>query len=243
MNTRQAWVFKPYTLKFRGRNNVPEWFLCGAEWRGHQGSFGYYTYSSILPDWPIAVEFNHEHLCWVELQFHRNYNNWMAFRIARPDLGLSIPCGNLTTEETDQILGEEWPSEISDSEGPQGDVLFSPPTCHKSANQPPSHGGTYVVKGCLSLGSDWLIIASEPCLFSSVHTSPRIVTVRRILLFSRVSGLRKWPLSLLSSLSWYAVLHSVRLHGVLYPMTDLPTYGLMTLSADAPRCSITFHST
>ena len=61
MDTGQVWVFAPYTLEFRGRNNVPEQFLHGAEWRGHQGTLGYYAYSSISPDRPIAVEFNHEH--------------------------------------------------------------------------------------------------------------------------------------------------------------------------------------
>ena len=62
-DTRWVWAFKPYTLEFRRRNDVLEWFLHGAEWRGHQGTFGYYAYSTISPDWPVAVEFNHEHLC------------------------------------------------------------------------------------------------------------------------------------------------------------------------------------
>ena len=56
-------------------------------------------------------------------------------------------------------------------------------------------------------------------------------------------GLRSGPISLIVVIMICCVFHSVRSHGALYPMTDLPTYGLMTLSADAPRCSIMFHST
>src|ERR1700733_2081544 len=52
----------------------------------------------------------------------------------------------------------------------------------------PSHGGIYVAEGRLLLGSDWLIVVHEPCLFFCLHTSPHIVTVRRILLSSRPSG-------------------------------------------------------
>ena len=34
----------------------------------------------------------------------------------------------------------------------------------------PSHGGTYVVEGRLSLGSDWLIVVHEPChLLTFIH--------------------------------------------------------------------------
>ena len=64
----------------------------------------------------------------------------------------------------------------------------------------PSHGGTYVVEGRLLLGSDWLVVGSEPCLPFTFTASLRIVPVRRTLSFSRVSGFGV-ALSLLSLLS------------------------------------------
>ena len=88
----------------------------------------------------------------------------------------------------------------------------------------PSHGGAYMVEGRLLLGSDWLVVGSEPCLLSTFIASPHIVPVRCIVVshVSRASGLFPvHPLSLLSSLSHAVVFHSSRLHGTTYPMTDL----------------------
>ena len=106
----------------------------------------------------------------------------------------------------------------------------------------PSHGGTYVVEGRLLLGSDWLVVIPEPCLPFTFPASPHIVPVRRTL-YSHVSRASEWPYLSYHCYRCYHDMLCVRSHGVSYPMMDLPTYGLMTLSADAPRCSIMFHST
>ena len=77
-------------------------------------------------------------------------------------------------------------------------VILSPPVTNLPSH--PSHGGTYMVEGCLLLGSDWLVVGSEPCLPFTFTASPCIVPVRCILSLSRVSGFGV-ALSLLSSLS------------------------------------------
>ena len=47
--------------------------------------------------------------------------------------------------------------------------IISEHVCYDSTDNP-SHGGTYVVKGRLLLGSDWLVVGSEPCLlFTFIH--------------------------------------------------------------------------
>ena len=81
----------------------------------------------------------------------------------------------------------------------------------------PSHGGTYVVEGCLLLGSDWLIVVHEPCLSPSFIHRRKIVTVRRTFLSPLLSRASEWPLSfyhvifvirrLLVLLTWYLVSH------------------------------------
>ena len=57
------------------------------------------------------MEFDHDHLAWVEIRRDRNNNEWTAFRIAANNLQLSIPLSTLTKEELQNILrnldGEE----------------------------------------------------------------------------------------------------------------------------------------
>ena len=70
--TRELWesegTFSRYRLDFRGANNVPERLLGQAEWRDHQGVTGYYAEPYNFPSaGPVAVEFNFDHLCWVEV--------------------------------------------------------------------------------------------------------------------------------------------------------------------------------
>ena len=55
-----------------------------------RGTLGYYAHSEHINDAAVAVEFNHEHLCWVEVRYSRSNDHWTAFRIAAPDLGLQI---------------------------------------------------------------------------------------------------------------------------------------------------------
>jgi len=89
-NTGQAWTFTPYSLSFRGVQDVPECFQKNARWREYHGTTGYYAKSRLITGSPVPVEFNHERLCWVELRYNRQTQWWDAFRIAAEDLGLRI---------------------------------------------------------------------------------------------------------------------------------------------------------
>ena len=97
-STDDYWVFAPYNLEFREANDVPARFQAQAQWEGHHNAeTGYYARSTHDND-PIAVEFNHDHLAWVEIRRDRSNNEWTAFRIAADDLQLSIPLSTLTEE-------------------------------------------------------------------------------------------------------------------------------------------------
>ena len=111
----------------------------------------------------------------------------------------------------------------------------------------PSHGGTYVVEGRFSLGSDWLIVVPQALPPVYLHTTPRIVTVRRILSVSRVSGFGVALTSLIvvimvccvsqCLLTWYLVSHDG-----LTISTDLPPCLLMlqgVLSRSIPHSCCT----
>ena len=66
-STEDYWIFTPYNLEFRGANDVPARFQAQAQWEGHHSTgTGYYARSTHSND-PIAVEFNHNHLAWVEI--------------------------------------------------------------------------------------------------------------------------------------------------------------------------------
>ena len=98
-STDDHWVFTPYNLNFWGANNVPARFRAQAQWEGHHNARTSYYARSTHDNNPIPVEFNHDHLAWVEIQRDRSNNEWTAFRIAADDLQLSIPLSTLTKEE------------------------------------------------------------------------------------------------------------------------------------------------
>jgi hypothetical protein len=107
-HTIDVWIlFTAYHIDLRGLNNVPLRFLKNTVWRDHQGGLGYYAESTLAPGATIPVEFNYNHLCWVELRWRANENQWQAFRKAPEDLGLQIPIAELTEQEVIQILGED----------------------------------------------------------------------------------------------------------------------------------------
>jgi hypothetical protein len=74
-----------------------ERFIKAAEWRVHNGIERYHAKSNAPEEssserW-YPVEFNFEHLCWVEIRWIENLEiggTWEAFRIAGEDLGLDI---------------------------------------------------------------------------------------------------------------------------------------------------------
>ena len=102
----------------------------------------------------------------------------------------------------------------------------------------PSHGGAYMVEGRSTIR---FRLACRCTRALHLHTLPRIVTVRCTFLFSCVSGFRVAPI-LLSCYLHYHVFHSAAYMVSCIPWQTHLVYGLVTLSADAPRCSIMFHS-
>ena len=133
--TRELWesegMFSRYRLDFRGTNSVPERFLGQAEWRDHQGVTGYYAEPYNFPSaGPVAVEFNLDHLCWVEVRWRRTDSQWEAFRPAAADLRLDISLSDLNKEESHHLLP------ISESEGggevPEAQGAFTTRTCMSS---------------------------------------------------------------------------------------------------------------
>jgi hypothetical protein len=99
--TRELWAaegpFEVYELQGPVHRDIPERFIKAAEWRVHNGIERYHARSTAPEEssserW-YAVEFNFEHLCWVEIRWIENLEiggHWEAFRIAGEDLGLDI---------------------------------------------------------------------------------------------------------------------------------------------------------
>jgi hypothetical protein len=99
--TRELWAsqgpFEPYTVHGVPQQNVPEDYIKTAVWKIDIIPNQYYAQSrapeeSGIPLW-YPVEFNPEHICWVEVCWAEPAGSegyWQAFRIAREDLGLDI---------------------------------------------------------------------------------------------------------------------------------------------------------
>jgi hypothetical protein len=99
--TRELWAssgpFESYTVHGVPQRNVPEDYIKGAVWKTDIVPNRYYAQSSVLeesgiPAW-YPVEFNPEHICWVEVCWAEPAGSegyWQAFRIAGEDLGLDI---------------------------------------------------------------------------------------------------------------------------------------------------------
>ena len=78
-STDDYWTFTPCNLTFRGTNDVPERFRTQAQWEGHHSAgTGDYTRSTHGND-PIAVEYNRDHLAWVEIRRDGDNNEWTAW--------------------------------------------------------------------------------------------------------------------------------------------------------------------
>ena len=135
-STEDYWVFTPYNFEFRGANDVPARFRAQAQWEGHHNTgTGYYARSTHDNN-PISVEFNHNHLAWVEIRRDRSNNKWTAFRIVADNLQLSIPLSTLTEEELQNILRTLEGEESSES----SEVSEQPPNLFRDTqpSTPPS---------------------------------------------------------------------------------------------------------
>jgi hypothetical protein len=99
--TRQLWAsqgpFESYTVHGVPQQNVPADYIKAAVWKTDIVPNRYYAQSSApeesgIPAW-YPVEFNSEHICWVEVRWAEPAGSegyWQAFRIAGEDLGLDI---------------------------------------------------------------------------------------------------------------------------------------------------------
>jgi hypothetical protein len=104
--TRELWAaqgpFEPYTIHSITQQNIPEIYIKGAVWNVQSIPARYHAQSSALEEsaagtW-FPVEFNEEHVCWVEVHWIEPAGSegyWQAFRIAGEDLGLDITQGNV----------------------------------------------------------------------------------------------------------------------------------------------------
>ena len=137
--TRELWenegTFSRYRINLRGADNVPEPYRGSVEWRDHQGISGYYAVPFNFPSAGlVAVEFNFEHLCWVEVRWRRTDSQWEAFRLAAVDLCLDIRLIDLSEEEHRRLI----PISESEEEGaaPEAQGAFS--THREHMTSPPS---------------------------------------------------------------------------------------------------------
>jgi hypothetical protein len=104
--TRELWAqqgpFEPYTIHSITQQNIPEIYVKGAVWNAQAIPPRYHAQSSAPEEstsgtW-FPVEFNEEHICWVEVRLQEPAGSeayWQAFRIAGEDLGLDITQGNV----------------------------------------------------------------------------------------------------------------------------------------------------
>ena len=98
-------MFEEYHYELRGPTNIHEKFLKNAQWQNHCGVLGYYA-TSTRQQGLFPVEFNFDHLCWVEVRYLRTECRWLAKRITDPDLGLQILLTDLSADELTSISGD-----------------------------------------------------------------------------------------------------------------------------------------
>ena len=102
--TRDRWAFdEPLFAQRRGYQDVPECFLKNARWSEAEG--GYITNDEAGR--VIKVEFSFDHLCWAEMCWSHNDDQWEIFRPALSDLGCDIYINKLTAEEVRGLDKEE----------------------------------------------------------------------------------------------------------------------------------------
>jgi hypothetical protein len=135
--TRQLWAsqgpFELYTVHRVPQQNVPEDYIKRAVWKTNIVPNRYYTQSSApeesgIPLW-YPVEFNPEHICWVEVRWAEPAGSegyWQAFRIAGEDLGLDI-----TQEEVEGHIAR-----MSGIHNYRESIASSPTTCVSTPSEP-----------------------------------------------------------------------------------------------------------
>jgi hypothetical protein len=108
--TREIWAsagpFEQYSINGRPQRNIPPAFLKEAVWQVVNGVERYYAKSHAPEESGLAVwypvEFNFEHICWVEVHWVEPITGegyWQAFRIAGEDLHLDITTNDVTEQD------------------------------------------------------------------------------------------------------------------------------------------------
>jgi hypothetical protein len=104
--TRELWAqqgpFEPYIIHGVTHQNIPEIYIKNTVWNEQSTPPRYHARSSAPEEsasgtW-FPVEFNEEHVCWVEVRLQEPAGSepyWQAFRIAGEDLGLDITQGDV----------------------------------------------------------------------------------------------------------------------------------------------------
>jgi hypothetical protein len=99
--TRELWAlqgpFESYTIHGIPQQNIPEDYIKGVVWKTNIKPNWYYAQSNTpeesgIPLW-YPVEFNQEHICWVEVHWAEPAGSkgyWQAFHITGEDLRLDI---------------------------------------------------------------------------------------------------------------------------------------------------------
>ncbi|KAH8976831.1 hypothetical protein EDB92DRAFT_1823119, partial [Lactarius akahatsu] len=96
--TRDQWRnFQTYSLERRGDRNVPVQFLGAARWREYRGETGYFVDFASGPTRYRPVEFNFDHLCWVEITWNPIDNRYDAVRPIGRNYNCDIDSRNLPT--------------------------------------------------------------------------------------------------------------------------------------------------
>jgi hypothetical protein len=110
--TRELWAaegpFEAYKLQGPVQREIPERFIKAAVWRVYNGIERYHARSTAPEEsssehW-YTVEFNFEHLCWVEIHWIENLEiggHWQVFCIAGEDLGLDITAQDAADQDRD----------------------------------------------------------------------------------------------------------------------------------------------
>jgi hypothetical protein len=113
--TRELWAqqgpFEPYIIHGITHQNIPAIYIKGAVWNEQSTPPRYHARSSTPEEsasrtW-FPVEFNEEHVCWVEVCLQEpagSKSYWQAFRIAGEDLGLDITQGDVELHLQDTAI-------------------------------------------------------------------------------------------------------------------------------------------
>ena len=146
---------------------------------------GYYAEPYNFPSvGPVAVEFNLDHLCWVEVRWRRTDSQWEAFRPAAADLRLDIRINDLNEEESHHLLPISESEEGGEAPETQGaftthrEPLTSPPSIVTQGGQSTDLPDEPEAMATQTLEVEEEIIIRAESLH--IHDAPNLVNEERI---------------------------------------------------------------